>query len=207
VSNFKPFLVSTDPIQLIRDSDVPLRLQDIAKTCEGDRRQILRRIESEMRKERKLFAFYIGILDDGVHPENVPRVFRERIVMWEDLPNIPPQEEGPPYPFFLNRLYVRKGMPVEFLKQRDFETIRSKWVMRGKERKENPKGWERLFCNYLVLSEILSIRKIPRSERDNSHRAYPLHRDSYDRWSSQAEYIEEEEEEDDAPIVFKGFKR
>lgn len=205
-----------------------MRLQDIAKTCEVDRqsnprlralfgRQILRRIESEMRKERKLFAFYIGILDDGVHPENVPRVFRERIVMWEDLPNIPPQEEGPPYPLFLNRLYVRKGMPVELLKQRDFETIRSKWVMRGKDRKENPKGWERLFCNYLVLSEILSIRRIPRSERDSSDRSYPLHRSqssrdenvlaSYDRWSSQAEYIEEEDESYKKPLVFKGFKR
>jgi hypothetical protein len=204
MSNFKPFLVKADPIQAIRDSEVPLRLQDIAKSCEGDRRQILRRIESVMRLEKKLFREYLGLMLEGIHEENLPRIFKER---YGNLPYfVAPKEGGFPYPQFLNQLYVRKGMPVEFLEQRDFETIRTRWVMYGNDRRRDPKGWERLFCNYNVLYDVLSIEKTPLYLKDTSERLYPIKRGPYTYTDKEIDVFESALI-DSEEVVFKRFKR
>jgi hypothetical protein len=160
MANIKPFNVSQDPIQLIRDSGVPLRLQDIAKLCNGDRRQILRRIESVKRKEfAEMRDFFLSVGDsfDDVGEDNAEKI-------------------SLPFPYYLHFIRVRKGFPLQLIIDEDFATIRKKWMIHGNEANNNPKSYERLWCSYIVMRQIKSIRKTPLPFRSKIDRAYPLRR-------------------------------
>ena len=159
MANIKPFNVSRDPIQLIRDSAVPLRLQDIAKICNGDRRQILRRIESVKRKEfAEMRDFFLSVgdsfTDEGDDEEKLSL----------------------PFPYYLHFIRVRKGCPSALLTVEGFPIIRKKWMIHGNEANNNPKSYERLWCSYLVMRQIKSIHKTPLPYRSKIDRAYPMRR-------------------------------
>jgi hypothetical protein len=183
MANCKHFYVSRDPIELIKSSGVPLRLQDIAEMCHGDRRYILRRIESQKRKERDEMRefFYDNELDFKHQYRSMGR-FSSDFDDEDDFDDIDGEidglisEKGEAYPFpdNIHYLYVRKGFPVQLLMDEDFEAIRKKWVVHGHWRNASPKGYMRLFCTYRVLRQIKSIQKVPRELKSKKGRIYPL---------------------------------
>jgi hypothetical protein len=201
MSNHKHFYVSRDPIELIKESGVPLRLQDIASLCHGDRRYILRCIESQKAKERlEMRQFYIdnGMgsfrgsrsytygtdfsddedsedYDDDEDDEDFD--FDDASEEDEDYDSIVNNSEYP-FPDNLAYLYVRKGFPIKLLKDEDFDTIRKKWVVNGHWRNDNPKGYMRLFTTYKVMKMIKAIKKTPLELKPKKGRLYPLIRKS-----------------------------
>lgn len=183
MANCKHFYVSRDPIELIKSSGVPLRLQDIAEICHGDRRYILRRIESQKRKERDEMRefFYDNELDFKHQYRSMGR-FSSDYDDEDDFDDIDGEidglisERGEAYPFpdNIHYLYVKKGFPVKLLMDEDFDTIRKKWVVHGHWRNASPKGYMRLFCTYRVLRQIKAIRKVPKELQSKKGRIYPL---------------------------------
>jgi hypothetical protein len=175
MANKKPISWKKDPIELIKYSSVPLRLQDIVKLCEGDRGQILRAIESQRRKERLelqeiwfanggLAGMYQNIDADNDVEED-----------WDE------DEAGDQEPeaidimtdlrCYIHIVKVRKGFPfMEFYT--DFVAIRNKWYVHGHEANANPKGYERLFMPYWVKREIMGSRV----RKGDKKATYPLKR-------------------------------
>lgn len=204
MSNHKHFYVSRDPIELIKESGVPLRLQDIASLCHGDRRYILRCIESQKAKERlemreyffnngldfrslgrnRSISYKINYSDGDTSSEYDDEddedfdfdASDEDDDSSEDTSSVNNSEF--PFPHNLAYLYVRKGFPLKLLKNADFEAIRKKWVVNGHWRNTFPRGYMRLFCTYRVMREIKNIPKVPLELRPKKGRLYPLIRKS-----------------------------
>ena len=157
MANKKPISWKKDPIELIKTSSVPLRLQDIARLCEGDRRQILRAIESQRRKERLELQeiWYANGGAQGMYED----ISDEEEEDWDSEEEQEPEEINPMTDLrcYIHFVRVRKGFPFMEL-YTDFSAIRNKWYVHGNEANNNPRGYERLFMPYWVKRHIMSSK-------------------------------------------------
>lgn len=171
MANKKPISWKKDPIELIKTSSVPLRLQDIARLCEGDRRQILRAIESQRRKER--LALQEIWYENGGAQGMYEDISDEEEEDWDSEEEQEPEEINPMTDLrcYIHFVRVRKGFPFMELYM-DFVAIRNKWYVHGNEANNNPRGYERLFMTYWVKRQIMSSKVAPKPQKT----AYPSKR-------------------------------